>query len=76
MLSLGDMEAVDEVVHQLKGSGGLYGFGRITTLATQVEEAIRAGELEAIARDVRLLAETIRRVEGYDRTWEARSAAT
>jgi signal transduction histidine kinase/CheY-like chemotaxis protein/HPt (histidine-containing phosphotransfer) domain-containing protein len=66
LLTAADLRGMDEVVHQLKGSGGFYGFGRITELATAAEQSIRAGELEAIVRDVRLLTETIRRVEGYD----------
>jgi signal transduction histidine kinase/CheY-like chemotaxis protein/HPt (histidine-containing phosphotransfer) domain-containing protein len=70
MLLRGDMQGVDDILHQLKGSGGVYGFDEITALAAQAEQSILAGELEAIARDVQMLAETIRRVEGYDRTRE------
>jgi signal transduction histidine kinase/CheY-like chemotaxis protein/HPt (histidine-containing phosphotransfer) domain-containing protein len=76
LLNRGDIQAVDEVVHQLKGSGGVYGFNRITELATLAETSIRVGELEAIARDVRTLAETIRRVDGYDKALEREDAAT
>jgi signal transduction histidine kinase/CheY-like chemotaxis protein/HPt (histidine-containing phosphotransfer) domain-containing protein len=74
LLTAEDIRGMDEVVHQLKGSGGFYGFACITGLATTAEQSIRAGELEAIARDVRLLADTIRRVEGYDPALERADA--
>ena len=62
-------EEVDElhrIVHQLKGSGGGYGFARITDLATQTEASILQGDsLEQVAKAVGELSDYIRRIAGY-----------
>jgi signal transduction histidine kinase/CheY-like chemotaxis protein/HPt (histidine-containing phosphotransfer) domain-containing protein len=61
-----NIDALGDVVHQLKGSGGLYGFDPITALAGQVEQTLREGEVAAITRDVNALMDLVRSVEGYD----------
>lgn len=43
--------------HQLKGAAGGYGFPELTTLASELERACRAGDPECIIRELdRLLA--------------------
>ena len=39
----GDGEAVRQLAHKLRGTGGSYGFPAITAAAAAVEEALRAG---------------------------------
>jgi HPt (histidine-containing phosphotransfer) domain-containing protein len=52
------------MIHQLKGSGGLFGFMPITEQAALVEAAIRAGRpLQAIAERVEELVHLMQRVE-------------
>ncbi len=59
------------LVHQLRGSGGGYGFAEISRLAAQAEDAIDGNEpLDQTAAEVRSLIELIRRVCGYDRMRE------
>ncbi len=54
-------------VHRLRGSGGGYGFPRITQLATRAEQSIEADEpLDRIEAGVRELCGLIRRVSGYE----------
>lgn len=54
-------EALREVAHRLRGSGGLYGFGRISDAAAEVEEAVRAGRSPAVlARAAERLVRAIR----------------
>jgi HPt (histidine-containing phosphotransfer) domain-containing protein len=70
LLARRDFGAIDDLIHNIKGSGGMYGFARITELAAQAEESVRSGEIDAITRDVRLLADTIRSIEGYEASLE------
>jgi len=54
-------------VHQMKGAGGGYGFGQITTLAAKAEQAVKSGEaIERIASEVENLVALVRRVRGYE----------
>jgi DNA-binding NarL/FixJ family response regulator len=54
------------LVHQMKGSGGGYGFPKITQLAAAAEACITTqSQLDQIEASVRDLCETIRSVEGY-----------
>jgi HPt (histidine-containing phosphotransfer) domain-containing protein len=60
------------LAHQLRGSGGTYGFPDVSRLAMAVESACDAGEqLPRVAADVAALAGLIRRIEGYDPAGEA-----
>jgi len=43
-----DLEAIRILGHTMKGSGGGYGFDRITEIGRQLEEAAKAGNKEAI----------------------------
>jgi PAS domain S-box-containing protein len=64
-LADGDLDLLGEVVHQLKGSGGMYGYPDITAAATGVERRMDAMEsLEAIEAEVRSLIELVRQVDG------------
>ncbi len=50
----GEMETLAEVVHQLKGSGGLFGFPAISQQAAVAEDAIqRRRSLERVSAEVR-----------------------
>jgi len=71
-----NFSALAEVVHQLKGAGGLYGFGAITDRASHAEETIGAGgALEVVAAEVWELADLVRTVRGYDRERERKARA-
>jgi HPt (histidine-containing phosphotransfer) domain-containing protein len=63
---------VRRLAHQLRGSGGAYGFNAITELGAVVESAIDDGEpLDRVSGHVAALVAVIRRVEGYDPAGEA-----
>jgi PAS domain S-box-containing protein len=53
------------MVHQIKGSGGLYGFPRITELAAAVEDSINHAKLDQAKRVIDELIEFMRRIDGY-----------
>jgi PAS domain S-box-containing protein len=54
------------MVHQIKGSGGLYGFPRITELAATVEDSINHAKLDQAKRVIDELIQFMRRVDGYE----------
>ena len=59
------------LVHQIRGSGGGYGFPRITELAATAEACITTrSQIDQIEASVRDLCETIRSIEGYQRAKE------
>ena len=67
MLNRGDMPPLRRVVHQLRGTGGGYGFDLISDLAGNVETAIDATEHHAsVALKIKSLIDVIRRIEGFD----------
>jgi len=71
-----DIEQFKQLIHQIKGTGGFYGFMPLTEAAEQIEERIETGlQLDAIAADVESLVNTIRSVEGYDPRKEVASAS-
>ncbi|MCU0896709.1 MAG: Hpt domain-containing protein [Burkholderiales bacterium] len=53
----GDFEAARRLGHQLKGSGGGYGFPEITRLGAEIEEAAKGHEGERLARLAATLSE-------------------
>jgi CheY-like chemotaxis protein/HPt (histidine-containing phosphotransfer) domain-containing protein len=65
LLAEQSLEDLRRVVHQLKGSGGGYGFETITETAAEVERRMKGGALEDITRDLEGLISILRRVEGY-----------
>jgi PAS domain S-box-containing protein len=65
-LASNDLATVRQVVHQLLGACGGYGFDAVSEPARQAEESIKAGKaLESITTEVNSLIEVIRRIEGY-----------
>ena len=71
LLARSEMEDLRQLVHQLKGSGGGYGFPKITELAAIAEARIanRDTVLELTA-EIQELSDYVRRVAGYDRSRE------
>jgi HPt (histidine-containing phosphotransfer) domain-containing protein len=61
--ALGDLR---DIAHQLKGTGGVYGFAKVTDAAARIESDLDAPELvRQVTGDVRRLIDLIRSVEGY-----------
>jgi HPt (histidine-containing phosphotransfer) domain-containing protein len=55
------------IAHQMKGTGGGYGFDAMSDLAAQAEEAVSEGQaIDAIRERVESLVRFIRSIEGYD----------
>ena len=72
-----DLRALKLIVHQLKGSGGSYGFPEISIRAKNAESAIITKEpMDRITHEVQSLVELIRRVQGYDRSKETPAPPT
>jgi PAS domain S-box-containing protein len=68
-LEQNDMTLLRQVVHQLRGAGGGYGFAPLTQPATSAEGSIDAcGSLESIGAEIKSLISVVRRIEGYDET--------
>jgi CheY-like chemotaxis protein/HPt (histidine-containing phosphotransfer) domain-containing protein len=66
LLEAKQLDALKRIAHQLKGSGGGYGFTQITELAAQAEQSIKAGDdLDRIRKDVASLVAYLRNVQGY-----------
>ncbi|HEX3356423.1 MAG TPA: ATP-binding protein [Tepidisphaeraceae bacterium] len=62
-----DLDQLRQVVHQLKGAGGGYGFAEITQYAGEAESTIKAGaEIQQIQAQVDSLVDLLKRVEGYN----------
>ena len=67
LLDHDDLPALRRVVHQLRGTGGGYGFDAITDLAAIAEDAINAADnRDSIIVQINSLIEVIRCVEGFD----------
>jgi two-component system, sensor histidine kinase and response regulator len=63
---------VRQVLHQLKGTAGLYGFMPLTDAAERLEHtAIDTKTADMLAAEVKSLVNLIRRVEGYEMSKEA-----
>jgi HPt (histidine-containing phosphotransfer) domain-containing protein len=61
-----DIEQLRQMVHQLKGAGGGYGFAEITHRATDAEKTIKAGAgIDAVKEQIESLVRLLERVEGY-----------
>ena len=62
-----DLVALQQVVHELVGTAGGYGFAPVSPQARRAEQAIRAHEdVASIAAEITSLIELIRRIEGYE----------
>jgi len=67
LLERSDLAALLQLVHQLLGTCGGYGFDAVTQPARSVEQSIKAGrDLASIRAEVKSLVEVIRRIDGYD----------
>jgi signal transduction histidine kinase/HPt (histidine-containing phosphotransfer) domain-containing protein len=70
-----DLDALKDALHQLKGTGGLYGFPQITATAEEAERRIKEqGSLQNVREAVESLVRLVRSVEGYDRAREQEPA--
>jgi histidine phosphotransfer protein HptB len=76
LLESKQIEDLRRVAHQLKGSGGGYGFPTLTELAAVADRSIKDNApLERIKADVDALIAFIRRIQGYDVTREISDVA-
>ena len=57
-----DFDALRAAAHQLKGSGGGYGYPVLTELAAKLEKQANAGSLETCATQINELKELCKRV--------------
>ena len=61
------LHQLEEELHQLKGTAGLFGFPQVTDAAESAHLHMEQGQsLEAITQEVQALVQLIRRVEGYE----------
>jgi HPt (histidine-containing phosphotransfer) domain-containing protein len=66
-LDVGDLDPLRRLMHQLKGSGGSYGFPQITDAAGRAEASIREGcPMVQITLDVRTVIDVVRNTPGYE----------
>ncbi len=76
LLAQNDLKNLGRLAHQLKGSGGGYGFPQITALASAANRSINEAEpIDAIRRQIDTLVNYIRKIKGYDTSKEAAHAA-
>ncbi len=62
-----DLAGLQQVVHELVGTAGGYGFAPVSPQARRAEQAIRAhDDAASIAAEITSLIELIRRIEGYE----------
>jgi PAS domain S-box-containing protein len=62
-----ELVALQQVVHELVGTAGGYGFAPVSPQARRAEQAIRANaDRESIAAEITSLIALIRRIEGYE----------
>jgi len=59
----GDYEGIRILGHSIKGSGGGYGFNRITDIGKEIEESAQAMNREGIGKGIDELADFLRRVK-------------
>jgi HPt (histidine-containing phosphotransfer) domain-containing protein len=62
-LAQGDYEAIRSLGHKMKGSGGGYGFDKITDIGRTIEEAAKIGRREEIVRQTESLIAYLERLE-------------
>jgi len=69
LLNLVEQQSIQQlrdVLHQLKGTAGLFGFPQLTDAAEATQNHMDQGQsLEQVAREVRAIVQLIRQVEGY-----------
>ena len=62
-LARGDFDSIKMLGHSMKGSGGGYGFYRITDIGAVIETAAKSKDVAAIERQVMELEDYLSRVE-------------
>ncbi len=68
MVARGDFHSLRNLVHQLRGTGGGYGFNALSKFAGKVEDSILASDPPiSIAARTHSLIDVIRRTDGYGR---------
>ncbi|MGA2499863.1 MAG: ATP-binding protein, partial [Tepidisphaeraceae bacterium] len=76
LLQTSETESLRRVVHQLKGSGGGYGFAAISARAGEVEACLRqSADVDSVRQQVEGLVELLRCVDGYDPAMESSDVA-
>jgi CheY-like chemotaxis protein/HPt (histidine-containing phosphotransfer) domain-containing protein/two-component sensor histidine kinase len=75
LMQTDEIESLRRVVHQLKGSGGGYGFAQLTELAALADKSIKEGAaMERVHHQVEDLIGYIRAIRGYNRATESLNA--
>ena len=70
-----DLRQLQRLVHQLKGSGGGYGFMPVTDRAAAVETLLRdGGDLPALRRSLGELTDLLRTLDGFGGAQERTAA--
>lgn len=59
----GDYETTRAMGHKLKGSGGGYGFDKISELGKSIEDSSKAGDGESVKNAIAMLQDFLQRVE-------------
>ena len=54
-LNLASIESIRTFGHNIKGSGGMYGFDEVTDLGLQIETAAKEGDLDSIKSNLKHL---------------------
>ncbi len=62
-LARNDFETTGGIAHGMKGAGSIYGFERITVLATAIERAAQTRSVTSIETNLTLLATYLERVQ-------------
>jgi CheY-like chemotaxis protein/HPt (histidine-containing phosphotransfer) domain-containing protein len=76
MESGSEIESLRRIAHQLKGSGGGYGFPRLTELAAVADKSIKQGAaIDQVRKEIDGLIQYIRKIQGYNVAMEAINAA-
>jgi PAS domain S-box-containing protein len=71
LLKRGDLAGLWQIVHQLLGTCGGYGFAPVSEPARAVEQSIKAGRsLDSISPEINSMIDVIRRIDGYDASKE------
>jgi HPt (histidine-containing phosphotransfer) domain-containing protein len=66
LLRMRALDEIREVIHQIKGIGGVYGFAPLSEAAGRAEKALTDfGLADRIVPDIEALIRLIRRVDGY-----------
>jgi signal transduction histidine kinase/DNA-binding NarL/FixJ family response regulator len=62
-LEAGDFEAIRKMAHKMRGTGGGYGFPRLTEIGEAIEEAAGTADAESIRRNLEEFADYLETVE-------------